>query len=231
MADGAQVLAGITRRAGVGYAALVPNLRGYQAARAAGADEVAIFASASEGFSRANLNCTIAESLERFAPVAAAAARDGVPLRGYVSCVTDCPFDGPTPPEAVAQVVTALFRLGCREVSLGDTLGRASQEAVAALLSAVLQVSGAHRLAGHFHATSGRALSNIDVALARGLRVFDASCGGLGGCTYAPGAAGNVASEAVAAHLAGLGYQTGLDMQALEIAAEFARGLRGMGDV
>ncbi|CTQ33561.1 hydroxymethylglutaryl-CoA lyase [Jannaschia rubra] len=226
MADGAEVLAGIARAPGVGYAALTPNLRGYEGARAAGADEVAIFASASEGFSRANLNATIAESLARFAPVAAAARSDGVPVRGYVSCVTDCPFDGPTAPGDVARVVAALRDLGCHEVSLGDTIGRGTPEAVDAMLDAVSGEIEAAALAGHFHDTAGRALANIDVALARGLRVFDAAVGGLGGCPYAPGAAGNVATEAVLAHLEAAGFDTGLDAQVVAQAAALARGMR-----
>ena len=226
MADGAQVLAGITRRAGVRYAALTPNMKGYEAAKAARADEVAIFASASEGFSKANLNCTIAESLERFAPVAAAARADGVPVRGYVSVVTDCPFDGPTPPAAVARVVAALRDLGCYEVSLGDTIGQGRPETIRAMLRAVLAELPPERLAGHYHDTAGRALANIEASLALGLRVFDAAVGGLGGCPYAPGAAGNVATELVAARLTTLGYETGLDPVVLGQAAELARGLR-----
>ncbi|MBW6507140.1 MAG: hydroxymethylglutaryl-CoA lyase [Rhodobacteraceae bacterium] len=227
MADAAEVLAGITRTPGVRYAALTPNLKGYQGARAAGADEVAIFASASEGFCRANLNCSIADSLERFAPVAAAAAADGVPVRGYVSVVTDCPFDGPTPPAAVARVAAALRDLGCYEVSLGDTIGQGRPETIAAMLHAVLQELPPEQLAGHYHDTAGRALVNIEASLALGLRVFDAAVGGLGGCPYAPGAAGNVATEKVAARLAELGYDTGLDLRVLAEAAAFARGLRG----
>lgn len=230
MADAAQVLAGITRRPGIRYAALTPNLRGYQAARAAGADEVAIFASASEGFSRANLNASIAESLERFAPVAAAALADGVPLRGYISVVTDCPFDGPTAPGEVARVAAALRDMGCYEISLGDTIGQGRPETIDAMLSAVLDELPPQRLAGHYHDTAGRALANIDASLARGLRVFDAAVGGLGGCPYAPGAAGNVATEAVAAHLATKGYATGLDMDVLHQAAAMARAMRGTGD-
>lgn len=226
LADAAEVMAGIARAPGTRYAALTPNLRGFEAARAAGADEVAVFASASEGFSRANLNCSVAESLDRFRPVMAAARAAGIPVRGYVSVVTDCPFDGPTPPAAVARLAGRLLGLGCHEVSLGETLGRARPEAVEAMLAAVLEAAPAGRLAGHFHDTAGRALGNIDVALARGLRVFDAAAGGLGGCPYAPGAAGNVATEAVAAHLAAQGYATGLDMAVLARAAAMAKGLR-----
>ncbi|MEZ5778439.1 MAG: hydroxymethylglutaryl-CoA lyase [Paracoccaceae bacterium] len=226
MADSAEVLAGITRAQGVRYAALTPNLRGYEAAKAAGADEVAIFASASEGFSKANLNCTIAESLDRFGPVAKAALRDGVPLRGYVSVVTDCPYDGPVAPSAVARVAAALRDMGCYEVSLGDTIGQGRPEKVDAMLGAVLDELPAGRLAGHYHDTAGRALRNIEASLARGLRVFDAAVGGLGGCPYAPGAAGNVATEAVDARLVELGYATGLDPTILGKAAKMAKAMR-----
>ena len=227
MADAAQVLAGIRRAPGVRYAALTPNLRGYLAARAAGADEVAIFASASEGFSRANLNCGVEDSLARYAPVAQAARGDGMAMRGYVSVVTDCPYDGPTPPAAVARVVARLRDLGCYEVSLGDTIGQAHPETIAMMLRAVLNELPPERLAGHYHDTAGRALANIEASLALGLRVFDAAVGGLGGCPYAPGAAGNVATERVAARLAELGYQTGLDRAVLAEAAALARGMRG----
>lgn len=226
MADSAEVLAGIARAPGVRYGALAPNLRGFEAALAARADEVAIFGAASEGFSRANLNCSIDESFARFAPICAAAAEAGLPVRGYVSCVTECPYDGPTPPEAVARVAARLRALGCYEVSLGETLGRATPQAVARMLEAVLAELPAAELAGHFHDTAGRALANIDAALDAGLRVFDASAGGLGGCPYAPGAAGNVATEAVAAHLAAAGYETGLDRDALDRAAQMARAVR-----
>ncbi|WP_424971553.1 hydroxymethylglutaryl-CoA lyase [Dinoroseobacter sp. S76] len=226
MADGAKVLAGIPRRDGLRYAALTPNMRGFQGALAAKADEIAIFGAASEGFSKANLNCTIEESFDRFAPICAAAAEAGLPVRGYVSCVTDCPFDGATPPEDVAHVASRMRDLGCYEISLGETLGRGEPVRVARMLEAVLTELPAAQLAGHFHDTGGRALDNIDVALDLGLRVFDASAGGLGGCPYAPGAAGNVATEAVADHLAALGYATGLDRAALALAAAMARGLR-----
>ncbi|MCY1125944.1 hydroxymethylglutaryl-CoA lyase [Frigidibacter sp. RF13] len=221
-----EVLAGIHRAPGVRYAALTPNLKGYEAARAAKADEVAIFASASEGFSQANLNCSIAESIERFRPVAEAGRADGIPVRGYVSMVTDCPFDGRVVPSSVARVVAALRDLGCYEVSLGDTVGKGVPDSIDRMLAAVLDELPPARLAGHYHDTGGRALDNIEVSLARGLRVFDASAGGLGGCPYAPGAAGNVATEQVAARLRELGYETGLDPALLAAAAEVARGLR-----
>ncbi len=227
MADSGAVLAGIARVPGVSYAALVPNMKGYEAAIAAGADEVAVFASASEGFSRRNINCSIAESLTRFAPILAAARHADVPVRGYVSCVTDCPFDGPVVPGAVARVAGALFAAGCYAVSLGDTIGRATPDSTARMLLAVRNEVPAHRLAGHFHDTEGRALANIDAALALGVRVFDAAVGGLGGCPHAPGAAGNVATEAVQAHLERLGFETGLDATVIREAAALAQTMRG----
>ncbi|WP_410217286.1 hydroxymethylglutaryl-CoA lyase [Paracoccus sp. (in: a-proteobacteria)] len=226
MADAAQVMAGITRALGVGYAVLTPNLRGYEAAQAAGADEVAIFASASEGFSRANLNASIADSLERLSAVAAAAQAAGIPLRGYISVVTDCPFDGPTPPAQVARVAAALRDMGCHEISLGDTIGQGRPETIDAMLSAVLDELPSQKLAGHYHDTAGRALANVDASLARGLRIFDAAVGGLGGCPYAPGAAGNVATEALAEHLEDRGFHHGLDMNIIQRAADMARALR-----
>ncbi len=229
MADGTEVMAAIRRKPGVSYVALTPNLEGYRRARAAGADEVAIFASASEGFSRKNINCSIEESLERYRAVAAAAKADGVPVRGYVSCVTHCPYDGPTSPASVARVAAALLEMGCYEVSLGDTLGRAAPDDIRAMLDAVLAVAPASRLAGHYHDTGGQALANIAASLERGLRVFDASVGGLGGCPFAPGAKGNVATGAVLRLLHEHGYETGIDAERLEEAARFALSLRGDG--
>ena len=226
MADGAEVMAGITRVPGVKYEVLTPNMKGYQAAVAAGADRVGIFASASEGFSKANLNCTIAESLERFVPIMEAAKADGIPVRGTVSVVTDCPFDGPTPPANVARVVAAFRDLGCFEISVADTIGQARPESIDAMLTAVLDEVPATMLAGHYHDTAGRAVYNIDASIARGLRVFDSAVGGLGGCPYAPGAAGNVATEKVVAHLAARGFDTGLDMDLLQQAATMARSMR-----
>ncbi len=226
MADSTDVLAEIQRAQGVSYAALTPNMRGYEGAKAAKADEIAIFGSASEGFSKANLNATIDDALARFKPVAEAALTDDIPVRGYVSCVTDCPYDGPTEPGDVARVVAALRDMGCYEVSLGDTIGKATPETVSAMLDAVLQELPAEKLAGHFHNTGGRALDNVDASLARGIRVFDAAVGGLGGCPYAPGASGNVATEAVAAHLAAGGYDTGLDLDVIGQAARMAQEMR-----
>jgi hydroxymethylglutaryl-CoA lyase len=226
MVDAAAVLAGINRKSGVVYTALTPNLTGFENAMRAHADEVAIFGSASEGFSQANINCTIAQSLERFEPVVRAAQSAGIPVRGYVSCVTDCPYDGPTAPDKVAEVSQALINMGCYEVSLGDTIGAATPQSTAKMLSAVLTVVPAEKLAGHFHDTQARALENIDVSLDMGVRVFDAAVGGLGGCPYAPGAAGNVATEAVVDLMARRGFETGIDPDRLARVGAFAQGLR-----
>ncbi|WP_298562710.1 hydroxymethylglutaryl-CoA lyase [uncultured Aliiroseovarius sp.] len=226
MADSADVLAGITRAPGVSYAALTPNMRGFEGAVAAKADEIAIFGSASEGFSKANINCTIAESLERFQPVAEAAKAAGLPMRGYISCVTDCPYDGPTDPAQVAWVAKELLAMGCYEISLGDTIGQATPESISAMLDAVLGEGEAAKFAGHYHDTSGRACDNVEASLAKGIRVFDAAVGGLGGCPYAPGAQGNVATEAVHDRVTALGYTTGLDRDILEKAAQMARQMR-----
>lgn len=226
LADAADVMARISRAASTQYAVLTPNLRGLEAALAAGADEVAIFASASEGFSQNNINCSIGESLARFAPVLDLAKGQGIGVRGYVSCVTDCPYDGPTPPSQVAYVADAMLRLGCFEISLGDTIGAAVPETVSAMLDSVLDVASASQLAGHFHDTGGRALDNIDVCLEAGLRVFDATAGGLGGCPYAPGAKGNVATEEVVNLLQARGFQAGIDTDKLAEATAFAKSLR-----
>ncbi|MGC9368910.1 MAG: hydroxymethylglutaryl-CoA lyase [Paracoccaceae bacterium] len=227
MADGAEVLAGIARAPGVAYAALTPNMKGFERAVEARVDEIAIFGSASEGFSKANINATIEESLQRFEPVVEAARHIDMPVRGYVSCVTDCPYDGPVAPDQVAKVAEALFSMGCYEVSLGDTIGKGTPDSIARMLLAVREVVPVHRLAGHYHDTGGHALDNIDASLSLGLRVFDAAVGGLGGCPYADGATGNVATEAVAAHLEALGYDTRLDMGVIEQAAQMARAMRG----
>jgi hydroxymethylglutaryl-CoA lyase len=226
MAGSGEVLAGITRAEGVRYAALTPNMRGYEGALAAGADEIAVFASASEGFSKANVNASIEESIARFEPILEAARHIDLPVRGYVSCVTDCPYDGAVAPEQVAKVADILFAMGCYEVSLGDTLGQATPDSIARMLLAVRERVPVTRLAGHFHDTAGRAIDNIDASLSLGVRVFDAAVGGLGGCPYAPGAAGNVATESVAAHLERLGYETGLDLSVVGEAAQMARAMR-----
>ncbi|MEJ6477988.1 MAG: hydroxymethylglutaryl-CoA lyase [Octadecabacter sp.] len=225
MADGAAVLAGITRREGVSYAALTPNMRGLDAAIAAGANEVAIFASASEGFSQHNINCSIAQSLERFTPMLPVIRDHGLPLRAYVSCVTDCPYDGPTAPSQVADVAAKLYAMGAYEVSLGDTIGAGTPDSIDAMLRAVCDVVPAAALAGHYHDTHARALDNIRASLEHGLRTFDASVAGLGGCPYAPGSKGNVATEGVVDMLHDLGYETGLSRAALATAAAFARSI------
>ncbi|KEJ89414.1 hydroxymethylglutaryl-CoA lyase [Sulfitobacter donghicola] len=226
MAGSGDVLAGITRKAGVRYAALTPNMRGYTDAVAAKADEIAIFASASEGFSQKNINASIEESIERFAPILEEARHIDLPVRGYVSCVVECPYDGVVSPDQVAKVADKLFSMGCYEVSLGDTIGAGTPDSIARMLLAVRDVVPVGRLAGHYHDTNGHALENIDASLSLGVRVFDAAVGGLGGCPYAPGASGNVATEAVAAHLATLGYDTGLDPEIIAQAADMARAMR-----
>ncbi len=227
MAGSGEVLGQIKRAKGVRYAALTPNLRGYEDALAAKADEIAVFGSASEGFSQKNINASIAESLERFVPVLEEARHLDIPVRGYVSCVVECPYDGAVDPSAVAMVADKLFAMGCYEGSLGDTIGAGTPDSIAKMLLAVRDVVPVGRLAGHYHDTHGRAMANIDASLSMGVRVFDAAVGGLGGCPYAPGAAGNVATEAVNAHLTALGYETGLDQAVIEEAAEMARAMRG----
>lgn len=227
MADTGDVLAQITRREGTKYAALTPNMRGFDGAVAAKADEIAIFASASEGFSQANINCSIAESIERFKAVIEAAKDAKMPVRGYISCVTDCPYDGRTAPAQVASLAAQLRDLGCYEISLGDTIGQGTPQSISEMLKAVLEEVEPSILAGHYHDTSGRALDNIRASLDLGVRVFDASVGGLGGCPYAPGASGNVASEAVVDLLHQAGFETGVDLASLKEVAIFAKSLRG----
>lgn len=214
MADSAEVFARIPRGQ-ARYSALVPNRTGLAAALAARADEVAVFAAATESFSQRNINCSVAESLERFRPVVAEALAAGVPVRGYVSCVLDCPFEGPTDPARVAEVALRLAELGCHTISLGDTIGRGTPDATRRLIEACGQRLALDRLAGHFHDTWGMAVANVLAALELGLREFDASVAGLGGCPYAPGATGNVATEDVVHLLHGLGYQTGIDADRL----------------
>ncbi len=215
MADSALVFGGIKRKAGVTYTALTPNLQGYQAARAAGADEVAIFGAASEAFSQKNINCSIDESLARFAPVLAAAKADGVRVRGYVSCVVGCPYQGAVAPAEVARVAKALLDMGCYEISLGDTIGVGTPATVLAMLDAVLTVVPVDKIAIHFHDTYGQALTNIYAALSRGIAVIDSAVAGLGGCPYAAGASGNVATEDVVYLLDGLGIEHGVALQSL----------------
>ena len=221
MADTADVLAGLKRKPGVSYPVLVPNMKGFDAALAAGVEEIAVFAAASESFSRRNINCSIAESLERFAPVTAAARQHGIRVRGYISCVVDCPYEGPVAPAAVADVAAKLAALGCYEVSLGDTIGTGTPARVQAMVEAVAAVVPITRLAVHFHDTYGQALANILAALEQGIAVIDSSVAGLGGCPYAKGASGNVASEDVLYMLAGLGIDTGVDLAKLAAAGQF----------
>ncbi|QFT29817.1 Hydroxymethylglutaryl-CoA lyase YngG [Labrenzia sp. THAF82] len=226
MADAQDVMDGIYRHPAVVYSVLTPNVKGYTAARKASADEVAIFGSASEGFSKKNINCSVAESIERFKPLLEKAHHDEMPVRGYVSCVTDCPYDGPTPPEKVAEVAGALFELGCYEISLGDTIGAGTPETIGKMLDAVLDRVPADKLAGHYHDTKARALQNISVSLEKGLRTFDSAIGGLGGCPYAPGAKGNVATEAVVDLMESNGFETGIRRDLLTEVAKYAQNLR-----
>lgn len=221
MADTAQVLAGLKRRSGVSYPVLVPNLKGFEAALAAGAGEIAVFGAASETFSQRNTNCSIEQGLERFAPVVAAARRHGIRVRGYVSCVVDCPYEGPIAPAAAASVARRLLDLGCYEISLGETIGTATPRRVQAMLEAVAAVAPGETLAVHFHDTYGQALANLMAALEAGIAVVDSSVAGLGGCPYARGATGNVASEDVLYLLNGLGVRTGVDLGKLAQAGRF----------
>ena len=216
MKDAPVVMSGIRRKPGVIYTALTPNKMGYQFARKAGADEVAIFAAASETFSHRNINCGIAESIERFRPVMEAAAADHVPVRGYVSCVVACPYEGTIEPRAVADVTKRLLDIGCYEVSLGDTIGAGSPQTIATMLDAALEIADAKNLAGHYHDTGNHALDNIETSLEKGIRTFDSAIGGLGGCPYAPGAKGNVSTLKVAELLHAKGFKTGVDLDALK---------------
>jgi len=220
MAGSAEVFAGIRRRPGVVYAALTPNLQGFEAALAAGVEEVAVFAAASEGFSQNNINCSIAESLARFVPVLEAARARGVRVRGYVSCVLGCPYEGEVPAQQVATVAGELYAMGCYEISLGDTLGTGTAGKTRALFEAVGRELPRERLAGHFHDTYGQALANVYASLLEGIAVFDSSVAGLGGCPYARGASGNLASEDLLYLLDGLGIHTGIDLDRLIAAGE-----------
>ena len=212
MADSAEVLARIARKPGVSYPVLVPNMKGYEAARAAHDDESGVCGAASETFTQRNINCSIAESLERFKPVAEAAARDGVRVRGYVSCVLGCPYEGDIAPSAVAWVASALHAMGCAEISLGDTIGIGTPARAQAMLGAVAAKIPIDRLAVHFHDTYGQALANILACMELGVAIVDSSVAGLGGCPYAKGASGNVATEDVLYMLHGLEIETGVDL-------------------
>ena len=230
MGDNAELLPRVLAAAapGVAYPVLTPNLKGFEAALAAGAKEVAVFGAASESFSQKNINCSIAESLERFRPVTDAAHAAGVRVRGYVSCVVGCPYEGAIAPQAVADVAATLLDMGCYEVSLGDTIGVGTPASVLRMLEAVAARVPLERLAGHYHDTYGMAVANVAASYGFGLRVFDASVAGLGGCPYAKGATGNVATEDVVYLLHGLGAQTGIDLERLAevgawISAELGR--------
>ncbi len=221
MADSAAVLAGIRREAGISYPVLVPNVKGLELAIASKVTEIAVFAAASESFSRRNINCTIAESLERFRPVIARARELGIRSRGYVSCVLGCPYEGEIAPVAVARLAVALIDLGCYEVSLGDTIGVGTPTKARRMIEAVAARVPIEQLAAHFHDTYGQALANLYAVLELGVSVIDASVAGLGGCPYAPGASGNVATEDVVYMLDGMGIETGIDLDQLSQAGQF----------
>jgi len=221
MADHAQVMAGIRKKPGVAYPVLVPNMKGFEAARAAGAMEIAVFGAASETFSRKNINCSIAESLERFAPVVKAARANRMRVRGYISCALGCPYEGEVKPQAVAALAEKLYAMGCYEISLGDTIGVGTPGKTRAMIEAVAKKVPTAKLAGHYHDTYGQALANIYASLEAGVKTFDSSVAGLGGCPYAKGATGNVATEDVVYMLNGLGIATGVDLEKLRQAGEF----------
>ncbi len=221
MADTPQVLAGLRQRHEVNYPVLVPNLKGLEAARDAGAEEIAVFGAASESFSQKNINCSIAESLERFAEVVGQATRHGMRARGYVSCVLGCPYEGEIAPQAVVKVAGRLLELGCYEISLGDTIGTGTPGKAQTLVDAVAAKVPVDKLAVHFHDTYGQALANVLAALERGVAVVDSSVAGLGGCPYAKGASGNLASEDLLYMLDGLGIVTGVDLEKLVAAGSF----------
>ncbi|WP_339429399.1 hydroxymethylglutaryl-CoA lyase [Pseudomonas taetrolens] len=220
MAGSADVFARIQHKPGVVYGALAPNLRGFEDAVAAGVKEVAVFAAASEAFSQRNINCSISESLARFVPILEAAQQHGISVRGYVSCVLGCPYEGNVSPQQVAAVAKELYAMGCYEVSLGDTIGTGTPNATRAMFEAVTAHVPRQKLAGHFHDTYGQALVNIYASLQEGIAVFDSSIAGLGGCPYAKGASGNVATEDVLYMLQGMGIETGVDMDKLLLAGQ-----------
>ena len=215
MADHTEVLERIRRKPGVSYPVLTPNLKGFEAARAAGAAEVAVFGAASEAFSKKNINCSIAESLDRFRPVIENALKNNIRARGYISCVVGCPYEGEVKPQMVAEVARALFDMGCYEISLGDTIGVGTPGKIRAMIEACATRVPADKLAGHYHDTYGQALANIYASMELGVATFDASVSGLGGCPYAKGASGNVATEDVVYMLQGLGIETGIDLDKL----------------
>ncbi|NCT86726.1 hydroxymethylglutaryl-CoA lyase [Stenotrophomonas acidaminiphila] len=230
LADAAEVMAGIARRPGVAYPVLVPNEQGYDRARAAGAREVAVFTAASEQFNRTNTNAGIDESLQRFAPVLERARADGIPVRGYVSTVLGCPYQGEVPLADVVRVARALYAMGCHEISLGDTIGVGTPRKARAMLRAVAAEVPMAALAVHFHDTYGQALANIAACLEDGVRVVDSAVAGTGGCPYARGASGNVASEDVVYMLHGMGMDTGIDLAALADTGRWLAGVLGRGN-
>jgi hydroxymethylglutaryl-CoA lyase len=225
LADNALVMAAISRKPGVSYPVLVPHMRGLEAALAAGVTEIAVFGATTETFVQRNIHCSIAESLERFRPVVIAARSRKLRVRGYVSCAIDCPYDGAVAPTATADVAARLWDLGCEEISLGDTIGTGTPGRTQAMIEAVARRIPIARLAGHFHDTCGQALANVYAALQLGVTTFDSSVAGLGGCPYAPGASGNVASEDLVYMLQGLGIETGIDLDALIGAGAFICGV------
>jgi hydroxymethylglutaryl-CoA lyase len=227
MADHAEVLRGLPSGGDVAYPVLTPNLKGFESALACGATEVAVFASASEAFSQRNINCSIAESLARFAPVMEAASRAGIKVRGYISCVSGCPYEGVVLPDRVASVTEKLYRMGCYEVSLGDTIGSGTPGDVVRMLDAVAARVPVEALAGHFHDTRKMALRNILASYRFGVRTFDASIGGLGGCPYAAGATGNVATEQVVSMFDVMGVATGVDLALRRECSAWISGLLG----
>ena len=220
MAGSAEVFAQIQHKPGVVYGALTPNMRGFEDAVAAGVKEVAVFAAASEAFSQRNINCSISESLERFVPIMESARQHGISVRGYVSCVLGCPYEGQVSAQQVADVAKELYAMGCYEVSLGDTIGTGTPSATRAMFEAVGAYVPRDKLAGHFHDTYGQAMVNIYASLLEGINVFDSSVAGLGGCPYAKGASGNVATEDVLYMLNGMGIETGVDMDKLLLAGQ-----------
>ena len=223
MAGSAEVMSLIERRPGVCYSALTPNLQGLEAALTSRGDEVAVFGAASETFSQRNINCSIEQSLDRFRPVVQKALEAGIPVRGYVSCVLGCPYEGDIAAEAVLQTAQELLAMGCHEISLGDTIGRGSPESTRKLLEVCLREIPSERLAGHFHDTYGMAEANVYASLEMGLRTFDSSVAGLGGCPYAEGASGNVATEKLLKALHAMGYETGVDLPKVQAAGRYIR--------
>ncbi len=215
MADGAQVMAAINRRPGTIYSALTPNMKGFENAIAAGVDEVVIFGAASEAFSQKNINCSITESIQRFEPVAEAAKNAGIRLRASISCALDCPYDGPTDPKTVADVVKRMLALGCDEIDIADTIGTGTPTRVDRVMKTVSELADPSIFSGHFHDTYGQALANIYAAMQAGISIFHSSVAGLGGCPYAKGATGNVATEDVLYMMHGMGVHTGIDLDSV----------------